>query len=437
MRIPNISILLLALLPLSAVAGTELPQGTPMIAGDTICAFKLNVPDGTRDMVKFSTVDVDGPGFSRAWRVETGRDVANIEDVELEGLFGIPVEQGGTAILRVWMRSVASLDETGKGHVFVHVRKNGVDFNSSLIATLSAGSEWQEYLLPFTFIGTYPENGSVIRFRFGYPGQTVEVGGVEVLYYGKTRSVDSLPRSSFTYAGREPDAQWRKDALERIERIRKSPLEIVVVGADGKPVSGAKVTVHQLRSAFHFGSALQLARLTSDTPENAIYREKVLELFNEASPENDLKWPVWLGEWNDLGDFSHAKAIDGLKWLNEHDFYTRGHVLVWPGWKNLPLPVHALHDSGRDDEIMPLIDAHIREMADATRGLLKEWDVLNEPYTNHDLMDMFGPKIMVHWFETAREAMPGVKLYFNDFSNQDQTTDTAHVAHFDDTTKYL
>jgi GH35 family endo-1,4-beta-xylanase len=33
--------------------------------------------------------------------------------------------------------------------------------------------------------------------------------------------------------------------------------------------------------------------------------------------------------------------------------------------------------------------------------------------------------------------MPNAKLYFNDFSNHDATTDADHVAHFEETTQYL
>jgi len=76
-------------------------------------------------------------------------------------------------------------------------------------------------------------------------------------------------------------------------------------------------------------------------------------------------------------------------------------------------------------------------MARATRGLVSEWDVLNEPMTNHDLMDAFGPEIMVSWYKTAREELPQTALFFNDFSNQDATTDAAHVAHYEKTARFL
>ena len=36
-----------------------------------------------------------------------------------------------------------------------------------------------------------------------------------------------------------------------------------------------------------------------------------------------------------------------------------------------------------------------------------------------------------------RAELPDAALYFNDFSNHDATTDAAHVAHFEETTRFL
>ncbi len=425
------SLLLLSLLPLCASAA-ELPQGDALFPAVPE-SFTALLPEGAESSAQI--VAAAGPGFDTAWRVTTGKNVVNIGDVELATLSAIPVEEGGAGLLHLWMRTLSTADETGRGRVYALVRKNGVDFNSSLIATLDAGKEWQEYTLPFTFIGSYPEQGAFLHLDFGYPGQVVEVGAVEILYYGKTLRAKDLPRTRFTYAGREADAPWRKAALERIEEIRKSPLAVHVRDASGKPVPGAAVSVRQTRSAFEFGTCIKLVDLTGDTPDDAMYREKILELFNAGSPENDFKWQVWLGEWE--GNYDRSRAIEGLRWMKAHHLAMRGHVLVWPGWKNLPKFIRTLHEKGMDDRIMPVIAAHIADMAAVSKGYFSEWDVLNEPYTNHDLMDFLGDAIMPEWFKEARAAMPGVHLAFNDFANQDESTDPAHCAHFEKTIRFL
>ncbi len=208
-----------------------------------------------------------------------------------------------------------------------------------------------------------------------------------------------------------------------------------VTDATGQPLSGASVRIEQRRAAFQFGSALQFARLVNDTPENLLYRQKALELFNAASPENDWKWVSLAGDWGP--DFSVEQSLAGLRWLRGHGLHARGHVLVWPGWKNLPKSLAALRGTAREKEIPRLVLDHVNEMARLTHDQLKEWDVLNEPFTNHDLMDIFGREIMPEWFKAARAGMPGVKLFFNDFSNHDATTDADHVKHFEETTRFL
>ncbi|HEX3729298.1 MAG TPA: endo-1,4-beta-xylanase [Opitutaceae bacterium] len=224
----------------------------------------------------------------------------------------------------------------------------------------------------------------------------------------------------FTYAGREDGAAWRKEALARIELIRKGDFGIRVVDASGAPVPGASVRIEEVKSAFQWGSALQFERLVRDTPDNLRYRQKVIELFNEASPENDLKWPNWEGDHGP--GFGHDQAIVALHWLKAHGFYVRGHNLIWPGkgeaWEDLPLSIRALKDTSRQGEIPGLILRHIRGITAATRGLIDEWDVINEPWDHHAMMDLFGPKIMVDWFKAAQEGLPGGLLYLNDWGNQ-------------------
>ncbi|OAM87442.1 endo-1,4-beta-xylanase [Termitidicoccus mucosus] len=414
---------------------SPLPPGEPLVEGGPLAAFKLVTGPEYADAAGFSTIETDGPGFSRAWRVETKRDTAPSSAIGLRALTGRAVAEGDTGLLRFFARTVSSADETGAGRVFIVVSDSGLAFNSSFELGVSFGREWREFVLPFRFHKDFPREGAAVMFHFGFMRQTVEIGGLDVLYYGKTQTLDSLPRTRFTYAGREDGAAWRADALARIERIRKGAFNLRVTDAAGRPVSDASIRIEQTRQAFQFGTALQFARLVHDTPDNLRYRELTLELFNAASPENDLKWGAWSGDWGDR--YSPAQSLAGLRWLRGHGIPVRGHVLVWPGWKNLPRLVQELRGTPRQDEIPRVIREHIRTMARDTRGLLEEWDALNEPFTNHDLMDLFGPEIMADWFKTAAAAMPGVPLYLNDFSNHDLTTDADHVRHFEETARFL
>lgn len=416
-------------------AHTPLPPGESLLAGDALSAFTLRVEPHAKDRVRFETVEVVGPGFTRAFRVATLEDTTPMASIELRGLNAQAVTKGEVSLMRFFVRATEISDETGGARVMLVIRRNGVDWNSSFEGDFPVTREWQEVLVPFVWSQSFERDGAAFMLRFGFKRQTVEIGGLEVLHYGHAQKWAELPRTKFSYAGREPDAPWRKAALERIEQIRKGDLALKVTDASGQPIANAKVSVKQTRAAFQWGAALQMQRLVVDTPDNVRYRQITEELFNAASTENDLKWPTWIGEWGD--GFSQEQTLAGLRWLRARGFHTRGHVFVWPGHKNLPKPIQQRIGTPQQDEIPALVHAHIRELARATKGLLHEWDVLNEPFTNFDLMKIFGDEIMPPWFRTAREELPGVALYFNDFSNHDATTDADHVAHFEKTTRYL
>ena len=247
-----------------------------------------------------------------------------------------------------------------------------------------------------------------------------------------------LPQTRLIYTGRAPDASWRQTAEGRIRQHRQGDFTLQIIDSAGQPVVDAPVEVTMQCHAFLFGSALQMWRLTSETAENQTYRAMVKELFNAASNENALKWPPWDGDWGQT-HFSREKTLAGFAWLKAHDFHRRGHVLVWPGWRNLPQSINDMADQAdAATAIPPLVIDHIDEIIQATKGLVEEWDVINEPYTNHDLMDLSGDHVMVEWFQAARRNLPAAPLYLNDFSilsNNGQ--DVAHQNHYEQTIQYL
>ena len=422
----------------AAPGGTAnpIPSGGEPLLKDDLGAFQPTAGNGTGEAFRFSVPATPGPGFARALRIETSRDLSPAWAVELRAPLVGTVKKGDTGFLRFYARAISSADETGSGQIRVVVQKAGPDYGKSLEQTVTMRGDWQEFLLPFTFADDFAAGGLELAFGFGFKRETLEIGGIELLGFGRRVERTALPKTRFTYVGREPDAPWRREALARIEQIRKSAFLIEIKDAAGQPVVGATVRVEQRRSAFQFGSALQFARLVQDSPDNRIYREKALALFNAASPENDLKWPAWDGEW---GGYARPQSLQALGWLKEHGFYTRGHVLVWPGWKNLPQSIGDLKDGKKNQaKIPPLVLKHIADITGATRDFVSEWDVLNEPYDNHDLMALFGNDIMVDWFKAARAgAAPNALLFLNDYSNHDLVADKPHCAEFFRVARFL
>lgn len=412
------------------------PAGGEALLSADLAAFGASGAGENANAFTFARIEARGRTFARAMRIETTRDLSPAWAVELRARLTSAVKQGDTGLLRFHVRTITSADETGAGQLRVVVQQASPNYTKSLENTVSVGGEWQEFLLPFAFAADYAAGGVEVAFGVGFKRQILEIGGVEVLGFGNRLEPAALPRTRFTYAGREPDAAWRRDALARIEEIRKSTFVIDVRDAAGNPVPGYTARVEQRRSAFQFGTAVQFARIVQDSPENQAYRQKVLELFNAVSPENDLKWPAWSGEWGRAYD--REQSLQALRWLREQGLHVRGHVLVWPGWKNLPESVRRLRGAKKTEAQIPgMVLKHIADITTATRAHVQEWDVLNEPFDNHDLMALFGTGVMVDWFKAAAAGAPGVPLYLNDYANHDLVADKAHCAEFFRVAKFL
>lgn len=221
------------------------------------------------------------------------------------------------------------------------------------------------------------------------------------------------------YAGFEPDAPWRAEAATRIDANRKSNAQFRVVDTSGLPLSNATIEVRMQEHEFGFGSAVQAFRLRNSAAQHETYKQKTAELFNLATLENNLKWPAWEGEFG--GNFTQQGAIAALDWLADQGIEARGHALVWPGINNLPDDVGVLLAGGsltptEQQQLRDRIAAHLTDILSSTDGRLVDWDVVNEPRANHDIMDQLseGDLAMVSWFQQVAAAT-SASLYLNEF----------------------
>jgi GH35 family endo-1,4-beta-xylanase len=219
------------------------------------------------------------------------------------------------------------------------------------------------------------------------------------------------------YTGYEEDAPWRTEAAQRIDQIRKADLSLKVVDAAGVPVAGAKVHASMQRHEFGFGSVVRPSVVNGSGASNAAYRDKITELFNIATV-GDLKWHPWEGGWGT--SFNSTNALAALNWLKSEGLETRGHVIVWPGYDNLPPDVRAMLDANPVDteRLRNRIETHIADIVSRTSGLIDFWDVVNEPRTNNDVMDVLpeGNAAMADWFQLTRANNSVPDLFVNEYS---------------------
>ncbi len=371
-------------------------------------------------------VTVSGPDFDQALRVQTGADLSNSWDAQVKFPASLGVEEEDVVLVAFYARTIASQVETGEGFLTVCLEQNTEPYEKQLYYNVSIGTEWKEYYARVQVNTTLPALQVSYMFHMGFPSQTVEVARVRFLNYRNTLSLEELPETEITYIGQDPDAAWRITAAERIGQIRKGEMQITVVDESGQPLEGAEVHMEMEQHKFGFGTAISAEVFNS----NEVYRNTALGMFNEVVFENDLKWPQV------MHDYTHDRIFRALDTLDAHNIPVRGHNIVWPRWGNMP---GFVEDLANDPEAMRnAIDSHIDKVTALTKGRLNDWDVLNEPYTCHDVQDILGDEVMADWFKRTRRTDRGVKLYINDYSIiNGGGKNQAHQDHYYNTIRYI
>ena len=417
------------LAPVSPTVASRPPTTRDLISGPWAEAFQ---PLATEpEAARFEPLTAPAAG----WRVATLRTSPPPNSVKLLAVLAAPVASGDLALLRVEARATRVTHETAEASLAVTVQNHGGVFTRPAEARFAVGAAWRELFLPVRFPRDCPAGTIEFVLGFGYHEQTVEIRDVSVTHHGAGLSLADLPHTRVTYAGRAADAPWRAEAEARIRHHRQGDLRLRVVDANGRPLPGARIQAKLARHAYEFGTCVPLKFIHDPSPDCARYREVFLDLFNAACPENDLKWSRWIG--TGAPSIGREATLAGLRWLHDHHISTRGHVFLWPSWKHLPAHIVRLRDTPGDVAIPGLIREHIVEIASATRGLVREWDVVNEPFNHNDLMARFGDGIMADWFHVARGVVPDVPLFLNDWGTHDIDSDPQHVAHFVKTARML
>lgn len=382
-------------------------SGTDVLAGGGIRAFAVQ---GDATKVTTSFVEVDGQSFKEALRAQVKEKSQNTWDVQLGTTNKTAVERGDVLLFTFYFRTEWVPQESGEAETEFNFELAREPWTKSVSYNTRAASQWKQVYVPFVAKESYKAGEAQLTFRLGYPPQTIEFAGATLENFGKQLALADLPRTKTTYPGIEDDAAWRAEADARIDKLRKGELKVIVKDARGKPVKGASVHARMTKHAFPFGTAVPAATLLSKGDDKL--KGLLQEHFNLATLENDLKWEPLAGDWGT--GFTLERAVAGLDWLLERGIAPRGHVLVWPGWNELP--AYLKQHEKDPDKLRTEVEKHIREVVRAVKGKVVAWDVVNEPFTNHDLLDILGHEIMVDWFKIARAEDPQAKLYINDFA---------------------
>jgi len=367
--------------------------------------IQLNTTTGTT-FQKIGTsvvteITVAGQPFTKGLRLVLPATVTNFYSEQIQFPTAVGIAVNDVVLVAFYARTISSIQETGEGALTV-VIENTTTYTKEISAKISIGSSWKQYYASAKCVSNLSATQVRYAFQTGYPSQTIEIADVKFLNYKTTLALKDLPITEITYAGQAADAAWRAAAADRINQIRKGKVDIVVKDQLGNVVKDAVVSIEMVRHQFGFGTAIPASVFLTNT----IFRNKVYELFNEVVFENDLKWP----QFNPNSTLNLRRSLDSL---DLHKIAVRGHNVIWPSWKWCPSTLQAL--STNPTALGNEINKHIDEVTKFTKGRLNDWDVINEPYSEHQIMDILGNEVMADWLKRVRQNDPDVKLYINDY----------------------
>ncbi|MFK8162342.1 MAG: endo-1,4-beta-xylanase, partial [Lewinella sp.] len=368
--------------------------------------------------------DMNEQDFAKVESIRISAPTTNRWDVGWNGTNTQAIALGDKVLWVIYLRATGP-EENGRVTLFAERNDN---FAKETEATVELSTEWKRYFIPFEIITrNQPVGGMTMGMHLGHQAQTIEIGGMAILNYGPSVSLDQLPNdlSSDEYGGFEPDAAWRTPAADRIDQLRKADMQLTVLDNSGNPLPDAQVEVRMQRHDFDFGTAVKASRFPGGREYNETFVNRINDLdgrghgFSAVVFENDFKWPAWEDEWIS----TNAQTRRTLRYLNEQNIDIRGHVLLWPGWDNLP---NRMEDNRTNpDYLKQQLEDHLVDFLQTENfdEFVKDWDVLNEINTNTDLAAALrgttgyttGREIYAETFARARELAPDAKLYINDY----------------------
>lgn len=388
--------------------------------------------DFAGEKTRLQTYDWDGegdwkakpePSFSQIYRINIPKSANLSKQAQLIVPLEETVKRGDVMLLSFWLRRPRSGGIPGPATVFLQGRKDQSRFQYHF----SGYREWQQHVRTFKAPADYRPGQSDLRIHLAQAGPAIEVADLQLLNYGPDFDLKELPESATTYRGREEEAPWRKEALARIEEIRKADLTIQVVDGDGKPVPNAEVSVRMKRHAFRFGNTVN-ARILSTKEDNfpfvnkkagqefpvtwedaEQYRKVLTDYFNSVTFESELRPHVWKLQQGDSKVWQKRFQIlteEAVPWLQQNNIQIRGHYLSWGA-----MDYNAIEKQfvGNPEAHREWLWAHLADVLPATNHFVTEWDTINHiiAWGKHTYEKEYGgPEIFGEIMAEARRLAP-------------------------------
>ena len=317
-------------------------------------------------------------------------------------IFKADYPKGSVFLLSFKAKTTISSLETGEAKV-LWILKQSNSYKDNITATISLKSDWQTYYIPFQATKEISAEDLAVIIQYGYKEQSFLLKDASFKSFAKGTKIEELPKTKITYSGMEPDAQWRKDALVRIDEIRKGDFSVILTKR-GAPISNKMVNIKLKKHFFSFGGIIRANFVNNNTQEYQNFKTA----FQHAVFENDLKIKHWAGKPN------KERTLNAISILKQDNISLKGHVLIWPGFNYLTKKIRENKDNPK--KVANLINTHVKDILTFTKGNISSWDVVNEVYTNKDLQNITGSEALLYnGFRLSKKLQPHALRFTNEY----------------------
>ena len=172
------------------------------------------------------------------------------------------------------------------------------------------------------------------------------------------------------------------------------------------------------------GIAIRTAVAETALLNDPVYAEALATQFNAVTPELALIFKN-VHPARDTYDFSYADLV--INFAEANGLEVHGHSLVWQ--TIMTLPGWLINGNWTRDELIEILEDHIKTIVRRYKGRVESWDIVNEAVAGDgSLLNTFwlqgiGPEYIDLAFQWAHEADPDAKLFYKDFSFQGAKAD--------------